>query len=103
MLFRSGALSQYAAVSRGILQTRYSAALGEALEVRLEPARSRKRISKNLGADVSVVAASRRPIILLGDVGVGKTMFLRHLIRIDAKELAYAARFSTSIWVSSLP
>jgi hypothetical protein len=87
----SGALSQYAEVSRGILQTRYSAALGETLEVRLEPARSRKGLSKTLGADVSAAAVSRRPIILLGDVGVGKTMFLRHLIRIDAKDLAEQA------------
>jgi hypothetical protein len=84
----SGALSQYAAISRGILQSRYSAALGETLEVRLEPARSRKGVSKTLAADVTAAAASRRPIILLGDVGVGKTIFLRHLIRIDAKDIA---------------
>ena len=30
---------------------------------------------------------SRRPILLIGDVGVGKTMFQRHLIRIDAAGL----------------
>lgn len=87
----SGALSQHAAVSRGILQSRYSAALGENLEVRLEPARSRKQVSENLSADVRAAAVSRRPIILLGDVGAGKTMFLRHLIRIDAKDLAEQA------------
>src|SRR6266700_3919722 len=30
---------------------------------------------------------SRRPILLLGDVGVGKTTFIRHLIKVDAAAL----------------
>jgi hypothetical protein len=29
---------------------------------------------------------SRRPLLILGDVGVGKTTFLRHLMKVDAAE-----------------
>ncbi len=32
-------------------------------------------------------SATRRPVLLIGDVGVGKTMFIRHFISLDAAEL----------------
>lgn len=83
----SGALSQYAAVSKQILASRYSALLGEELEVTLDPAQSKKGTSDALQDGLAAASVSTRPIILLGHVGVGKTMFIRHLVRIDAREL----------------
>ena len=44
-------------------------------------------MNPKLREDMLASALSRRPIILLGDVGVGKTMFIRRLIHIDAKEI----------------
>ncbi len=32
-------------------------------------------------------SATRRPVLLIGDVGVGKTMFVRHFISVDAADL----------------
>jgi hypothetical protein len=81
----SGALSQYAMVSKEILRTRY--ALVEAELSDTEAVQGRKGITPKLNAAVLSAALSRRPILLLGDVGVGKTMFLRHLLRIDARDV----------------
>ena len=47
----------------------------------------KKGMNPNLREDMLASAISRRPIILLGDVGVGKTMFIRRLIHVDAKEV----------------
>ena len=38
-----------------------------------------------------MTAAGRDPIVLLGSVGVGKTMFLRRLLLVDAREIAEQA------------
>lgn len=83
----SGALSQYATVSRTILKSRYPEALEQDLEVQIESARTRKGVPQSLLSDVAAASLSARPIILLGYVGVGKTMFIRHLVRVDAKAL----------------
>ncbi|WP_143337672.1 hypothetical protein [Dietzia sp. WMMA184] len=80
----SGALSQYATVSKEILRTRYYAL---SLQVNTESARSRTGPSSDLVEDVIAGAITRRPIILLGDVGVGKSIFLKHLFRIESKDL----------------
>ncbi|MGW0231937.1 hypothetical protein ACWDWO_26825 [Actinopolymorpha singaporensis] len=81
------ALSQYATVSKEILRSRY-AALREAAEVEAEPALTRRGINASLlTATTMTEALSRRPLIIVGDVGVGKTMFLRHLIEVEAKDL----------------
>jgi hypothetical protein len=82
----SGALSQYALVSREILQARYDS-LQQSAEITVEPARSRRGISKYLTSDIMAAAMSRRPLIFLGDVGVGKSMFLRRFIRVDAADI----------------
>jgi hypothetical protein len=83
---RSGALSQYALVSREILQARYDS-LPQTTDVEIEPARTRRGSSSHLSSDIMAAAMSRRPLILIGDVGVGKSMFLRHFIRVDAREV----------------
>lgn len=80
----SEVLSQYSRLSRDVLAARYSALFdidnpGPATE----PIRTKKGISNDLLAE----SLSRRPVLLLGDVGVGKTSFQRHLILIDAKEI----------------
>lgn len=78
------ALSQYSQLSRDILSARYAALFDdESPGPATVPVRTKKGISQELLAE----SLSRRPILLLGDVGVGKTTFLRHLILIDAEEL----------------
>lgn len=83
----SGALSQHASVTKRILKSRYSEALKQDLQVDIAPARTRKGVPKELLSDVAAASMSARPIILLGYVGVGKTMFIRHLIRVDARSV----------------
>jgi hypothetical protein len=85
----SGALSQYALVSKEILRTRYS--LVESVISDVEPVQEKKGVTPKLGAAVLASALSRRPVLLLGDVGVGKTIFLNHLLRIDATDVLQQA------------
>lgn len=82
----SGSLSQYALVSREILAARYSVYEAEA-EATLEPVRTRAGVSDHLLTDVFAASLSQRPIILLGDVGVGKTIFTRHFIKVEAVDI----------------
>jgi GTPase SAR1 family protein len=83
-----GAYSRLALLSRGLLRTRYSMALGEELKVGLREARDRDGLNPALLEQVAASSAGRDPIVLLGGVGVGKTMFLRRLLRVDAKEIS---------------
>ena len=83
-----GAHSRSAALSQSLLQTRYSTALGQELSISLEEARTKQGLNQALLDEVAVTAAGKEPVILLGSVGVGKTMFLRRLLRVEAKELA---------------
>lgn len=82
----SGALSQYAEVSKQILRTRYALLRDEGGPDVL-PIEGRKGLSPTLTQDMLAAAASRRPIVLLGDVGVGKTTFIQRLVNVDAQEL----------------
>jgi hypothetical protein len=76
----SNALSQYSQLSRDILAARYSALFDSSSP---GPVHSPARTVKGITPDLLAESLSRRPIILIGDVGVGKTMFQRHLIKID--------------------
>jgi hypothetical protein len=78
-------LSEYALVSREILEARYSALTSIESEAVLTPARTGTSVSPNLTMDVAAGSLGRRPLILLGDVGVGKSMFIRHFMQIDAR------------------
>lgn len=80
----SGALSQYALVSKEILRSRY-AAIQDVPSV--ESVTVRKGNDTRLSGDLLSAALTRRPLILLGDVGVGKTIFLKHFIRIEAADV----------------
>lgn len=83
----SGALSQYAMISKQILESRYSLIHETEGHHEVESAAGKKGVNPQLTADALASAMSERPIILLGDVGVGKTMFIRRLIHVDAKEV----------------
>lgn len=80
-------LSEYAMVSREILQARYAALASSDTDVSLAPARSDDDLAPDLTKDVLAAALGRRPLILLGDVGVGKSIFIRHFMKIDAPDV----------------
>jgi len=81
---QSGALSQYASISKSILRARY-AALGkdDGPIPALVPAVDKQGASEELLSS----SITRRPILLLGDVGVGKTSFLRNLMKVEAPDI----------------
>jgi GTPase SAR1 family protein len=83
-----GAYSRLASLSKGVLQTRYSEALGAELNVALKEAHRKSGVNQELLDEIAITSSGREPLVLLGDVGVGKTMFLRRLLRIDMKEVA---------------
>ena len=80
----SGALSQYALVSRRILDTRYQQLSQTNFPgPQISSVTNRSGVNPNLFAD----AATSRPILLIGDVGVGKTTFIRNWISVTARDL----------------
>lgn len=75
----SGELEQYSLLSKSILQKRYAALFHESEETfNLVPVKGKKESNLTLNAVAS--SLSNRPIVLLGDVGVGKTSFLKNLV-----------------------
>lgn len=81
---KSGALSQYALISKKILRARYEALSQVPGAPSLVPAVDKKA---QISADLMADSLSRRPILLIGDVGVGKTTFIKHLVGVEAKDL----------------
>ncbi|WP_155058328.1 hypothetical protein [Streptomyces blattellae] len=51
------------------------------------PIEGKKGLNKGLTQGMLAAAASRRPIVLLGDVGVGKTTFIQRLVHVEAEDL----------------
>lgn len=82
----SGALSQYALVSKELLRTRYTTFFEQQTGVSVAPATDKKGTTPQLTADIFAASLSRRPILLVGDVGVGKSTFIRNFIKVDAKD-----------------
>ena len=82
----SGALSQHALVSKRMLAARYTSLFDQSEEApNVEPVLSGR--GKHLFTPkLMTEAISRRPIVLIGDVGVGKTSFLKHLVYVSAFE-----------------
>ena len=84
----SGALSQHAMISKQILQARYSSLFEKELGgPALQPVQTKHGLSEEFATDIVAASLKRRAIILLGDVGVGKSIFIRHLVKVEAKEL----------------
>ncbi|PXF28643.1 hypothetical protein WH50_25220 [Pokkaliibacter plantistimulans] len=75
----SGALSKYALLSKNVLDARYAALFSNSeLAPHLTPVKEKK--NDNFSPDILAEAISKRPIVLLGDVGVGKTSFVKNLM-----------------------
>lgn len=82
----TGELSRDALVSEQILRDRYAAMFAKSEEVpRLEPA-AKAGAEPSLSTQIMTEALARRPIVLLGDAGVGKTSFLEDLIYVRAPQ-----------------
>jgi hypothetical protein len=82
----SGALSQYALVSKSILETRYALLFDQNYtsdKPLINDAVTKKGVSKEIFAE----SLSKRPILLIGDVGTGKSMFIKYLRNNAAKEV----------------
>ncbi len=80
-------LSDYALVSREILEARYAALASGEEDITPVPAGSKGTLSPDLKSDLVAASLGRRPLLLVGDVGVGKTIFIRHFRRVDAREI----------------
>jgi GTPase SAR1 family protein len=88
----SGPLAQDALVSKNLLKTRYAALFHPSEEApTVVPIKSK---GKPISTEVLAESLSRRPIILLGDVGVGKTSFIKNLMLIEAED-----EFKKSIYI----
>lgn len=82
---KSGALSQYSLISKQLLATRYAALFST--DVPTPPAAVPAVEKGGVSPDILAESLSSRPLLLIGDVGTGKTMFLRHLMKVDAAEI----------------
>jgi hypothetical protein len=92
----SGALSQYALISKNILLSKYTIAEQRELKIdAMQPVSNQKaELVGEFTSELLSKGLTRRPIVLIGDVGVGKTIFLRNLIKVEAKkQLERAAVF----------
>lgn len=84
---KSGALSQYSLVSKQILRTRYKFLFEEKEKsISIDKAVNKKGLSKDL-IEIISNSLSRRPILLVGDVGVGKSTFISNLVKVDGKDV----------------
>ncbi|KVO00561.1 hypothetical protein WJ70_00310 [Burkholderia ubonensis] len=88
----SGPLAQDALISKNLLRARHAALFHPSEEApAVIPVKSR---DKSASSDMLAESLSRRPIILLGDVGVGKTSFIKNLMLVEAEE-----EFKRSIYI----
>ncbi len=82
---KSGALSDYALISKNILKTRYDYVFGDNdVKPNTVPVTEKKGLSHEL-TDILSGSLSKRPILLLGDVGVGKSTFIENLTKVEAE------------------
>jgi hypothetical protein len=79
----NGALSQYSLLGRSILKTRYAALTDISNPGPSTVPVSREQVSGSLLSE----SFARRPILLIGDVGVGKTTFVKHLLDLEDAEI----------------
>lgn len=81
----SGALAKEALLGKNILSARYSAMFSPTVQgATLQNIKSNGPEKFGLSSEVVAEALGRRPIVIIGDVGVGKTSFIRNLIYVKA-------------------
>lgn len=80
----SGALGQHALISKQMLNARYNSLFPDAPDAPKVNPVSAKGNKPQLTPEILAEAISNRPIALIGDVGVGKTSFLKHLMFVSA-------------------
>ena len=80
----TGALSRYSLLSKRLLVARYAALFSnEKEQPKVKPV-SEQSSPLKITQDIITEAIARRPIVLLGDVGVGKTSFIKQLMLLKA-------------------
>ncbi|MBC5767374.1 hypothetical protein [Ramlibacter albus] len=86
----SGPLTQYSLVGKNLAAARYAALFSRSeLGSRIEPVNPKKggkRGAEPFSEQVLQEALAKRPVVLVGDVGVGKTTFLKHLMQVSGRE-----------------
>lgn len=83
----SGPLTQFALLGRNLLSARYAALFSQdATGSRIEEINPRRGGVTEFHQQALGEAMARRPIVLIGDVGVGKSTFLKHLLKIRANK-----------------
>lgn len=80
----SGALGQHALISKQMLAARYASLFPDAEDAQKPQPVSAKGGKPQLTPAILAEAISNRPIALVGDVGVGKSSFLKHLMYVSA-------------------
>lgn len=81
----SGPLAKEALVGKSILSARYAAMFSPSEQnPALQQLRKKPDDKFGLSSEVVAEALGRRPIVIIGDVGVGKTSFIRHLVYVKA-------------------
>ncbi len=80
----TGTLTNYALLSKKILMSRYEMLFDEEQK---QTAKSISSKNETFGREIIAESISKRPILLIGDVGVGKTMFIKNFIFIAAGEV----------------
>lgn len=84
---KSGSLSQYSVLSKQILSTRYNYIFeSNDKKATLEQIATKKGISGEL-LELFANSLSKRPILLIGDVGVGKSTFIDNLLLVEAPQV----------------
>jgi GTPase SAR1 family protein len=83
----SGALARDSLLGKNILAARYAAMFPPTVQSpSLKGVRKDSSDKYGLSQDVIAEALGRRPIVIIGDVGVGKTSFIRNLIYVRAED-----------------
>lgn len=84
---KSGTLSQYSLLSKQILTSRYNFLFeNKDKKAILEQVANKKGLSGEL-AELFANSLSKRPILLIGDVGVGKSTFIDNLLLVEAPQV----------------
>jgi hypothetical protein len=84
---KSGSLSQYSVLSKQILSTRYTYLFeSNDKKATLDQIANKKGISGEL-LELFANSMSKRPILLIGDVGVGKSTFIDNLLLVEAPQV----------------